>query len=386
MNIVTEMKEIISCNRCVMDTTAPSIMFNEMGVCNFCTSYFEQMEVRFSGNKKEELDELVLKMKKAGKGKKYDCVIGVSGGVDSTYVAYLVKELGLRPLAIHLDNGWNSELAVENIHRTLSKLKIELHTHVIDWVEIREIQKSFLKASIPGMEIPTDHAIYSILREIANKEKIEYIVNGSNFKTEFIMERAWSEMMGQLDWLLIKNIHRQFGNGFFKSYPRTSRWAFYKARLTKKPKVVYFLDYIDFSKEEAMKFIQDELGWVYYGGKHYESIYTRFTQAYIQPKKFGIDKRKAHFSNLICMGEMSKSQASEELMKSAYPSAEMELEDKELVLKKLKITEAEFVDIMKAPVHTFKDYNGYHNSIIHSRVFDLVRTLYKLTKRVRGKE
>lgn len=378
------MGKIISCNRCVMDTTAPSITFDGNGVCNFCTNYFEQLEIRFSGDKKSELDALVLKMKKAGRGKKYDCVIGVSGGVDSTYVAYLVKKYGLRPLAIHLDNGWNSELAVENIHRTLSKLDIELHTHVIDWVEIREIQKSFLKASIPGMEIPTDHAIYSILREVANKENIEYIVNGSNFKTEFIMERAWSEMMGQLDWLLIKNIHRKFGNGYFKSYPRTSRVAFYKARIRRKPKVVYFLDYIEFSKEKAMKFIQDELGWVYYGGKHYESIYTRFTQAYIQPKKFGIDKRKAHFSNLICMGEMTKEQATEELMKSAYPSIEMEMEDRELVLKKLKISETEFEEIMSAPILTFKDYNGYHNSLIHSKLFDLIRTVYKFFKRVRG--
>ncbi len=368
-----------------MDTTAPSIIFDENGVCNFCTNYFEQLKVRFTGDKKSELETLVLAMKKAGRGKKYDCVIGVSGGVDSTYVAYLVKELGLRPLAIHLDNGWNSELAVENIHKTLSKLNIELHTHVINWTEIREIQKSFLKASIPGMEIPTDHGIYSILRIVANKENIDYIVNGSNFKTEFIMERAWSEMMGQLDWLLIKNIHKKFGNGYFKSYPKTTRTAFYKARVTKKPEVVYFLDYIDFSKDKAMKFIQDELGWVYYGGKHYESIYTRFTQAYIQPKKFGIDKRKAHFSNLICMGEMTKEQATEELCKSAYPSSEMEAEDKELVLKKLKISESEFEDIMKAQTLTFKDYDGYHNSIIHSKIFDLIRRGYKFLKIIRGK-
>ena len=190
------MNEIISCNRCAMDSTAPSIVFDENGICNFCTNYFEQMDIRFSGDKEKELQVLVAKMKKAGEGKKYDCVIGVSGGVDSTYVAYLVKKLGLRPLAIHLDNGWNSELAVENIHRTLSKLDIELYTHVIDWVEIREIQKSFLEASIPGMEIPTDHAIYSILREVANKENIRYIVHGSNFRTEFIMERSWSEIMG----------------------------------------------------------------------------------------------------------------------------------------------------------------------------------------------
>lgn len=379
------MKKIISCKRCVMDTTAPSIIFDENGVCNFCTNYFEQLKVRFTGDKKSELETLVLAMKKAGRGKKYDCVIGVSGGVDSTYVAYLVKELGLRPLAIHLDNGWNSELAVENIHKTLSKLNIELHTHVINWTEIREIQKSFLKASIPGMEIPTDHGIYSILRIVANKENIDYIVNGSNFKTEFIMERAWSEMMGQLDWLLIKNIHKKFGNGYFKSYPKTTRTAFYKARVTKKPEVVYFLDYIDFSKDKAMKFIQDELGWVYYGGKHYESIYTRFTQAYIQPKKFGIDKRKAHFSNLICMGEMTKEQATEELCKSAYPSSEMEAEDKELVLKKLKISESEFEDIMKAQTLTFKDYDGYHNSIIHSKIFDLIRRGYKFLKIIRGK-
>ena len=359
------------CSRCVMDYSAPSIAFDDAGVCNFCTNYFEQHKVRFQADDKKDLDSLVLKMKKAGQRKSYDCVIGVSGGVDSTYVAYLVKSQGLRPLAVHLDNGWNSELAVQNIHRTLTKLDIDLHTHVIDWEEMREIQKSFLKASIPGMEIPTDHAIYSILREVACKNNIEYVVNGSNFKTEFIMERSWSEMMGQLDWLLIKNIHKRFGNGYFKSYPKTSRWAFYRSRITKTPKVVYFLDYINFSKESAMSFIQDALDWQAYGGKHYESIYTRFTQAYIQPKKFGIDKRKAHFSNLICMGEMSRDDALAELSRSAYSSVEMEKEDKELVLKKLKLTQTEFDVIMNAPNLTFKDYNGYHNSFIHSNLFKL---------------
>lgn len=372
------------CSRCVMDTSAPSITFDDTGVCNFCTNYFEQLKVRFQADDKKDLDSLVLKMKKAGRGKSYDCVIGVSGGVDSTYVAYLVKSQGLRPLAVHLDNGWNSELAVQNIHRTLTKLDIELHTHVIDWEEMRAIQKSFLKASIPGMEIPTDHAIYSILREVACAKGIEYIVNGSNFKTEFIMERSWSEMMGQLDWLLIKNIHKRFGNGYFDSYPKTSRSAFYKSRIKKMPKVVYFLDYINFSKESAMSFIQDELDWQAYGGKHYESIYTRFTQAYIQPKKFGIDKRKAHFSNLICMGEMNRDDALAELSRSAYSSVEMEKEDKELVLKKLKLTQAEFEVIMNAPNLTFKDYNGYHNSFIHSKLFNLIRALYKSVKRFRG--
>lgn len=359
-------KETIICKRCVMDTTAKNITFDADGYCNYCTSYLNKKNEILKDE--ESLKPLVAKIKSEGKNKKYDCIIGVSGGVDSTYVAYYVKKIGLRPLAVHLDNGWNSELAVANIEKTLKTLDIDLHTHVINWNEFKDLQKSFLKASIPGMEIPSDHAIYALLNKTALKHGIRYIINGSNFKMEHIMDPSWSEFVGQMDWLLIKNIQKEFGSKPLKTFPRMTRTDIYYTKFIKKHEVVNILDYIDFSKEKAMKIIQDELGWVYYGGKHYESIYTRFTQAYIQPVKFNIDKRKAHFSNVICMGEMAREEALEALKKDAYPNQEMKNEDIEYFKKKMNYTDNEFDNLLRSPVKSYKDYKGYFNHPLYSRL------------------
>ncbi|WP_299548819.1 N-acetyl sugar amidotransferase [Seonamhaeicola sp.] len=358
--------ETIVCKRCVMDTTAKNISFDATGICNYCTNYFKEQHKVLKNE--ELLKPIIAKIKEEGKNKKYDCVIGVSGGVDSTYVAYYVKQLGLNPLAIHLDNGWDSELAVANIEKTLKKLDIDLYTHVINWNEFKDLQLSFLKASIPGMEIPSDHAIFAILNKVALKYGVRYIINGSNFRMEYIMDPDWSEFIGQMDWLLIKNVHKQFGKVALKTFPRMTRKDVYYTRFVKKHTVINILDYIDFSKEKAMKIIQDKLGWVYYGGKHYESIYTRFTQAYIQPLKFSIDKRKAHYSNVICMGEMTREEALSALKKDAYPNEEMKMDDLEYFKKKMNFSDSEFEKIMNAPVKSYKDYKGYFNHPIYSKL------------------
>ncbi|MDQ8180809.1 N-acetyl sugar amidotransferase [Pelagicoccus sp. SDUM812005] len=368
------------CNRCVMDSTAPSIQANTDGTCNFCNSFHDK-EGKIVDSSGSTLNRWVTQIQREGKGKQYDCVIGVSGGVDSTYTAYKAKELGLRPIAVHLDNGWNSQLAVKNIENTLNKLDIDLYTHVIDWNEFKDLQLSFLKASIPGMEIPTDHAIYALLNKSAIKFGTRYIINGSNFRMEHIMDPAWSEMVGQMDWLLIKNIHKQFENSPLKTYPRMTRLDLYRTRLLNKHIVINLLDLIPFSKTEAMQTIQNELGWVYYGGKHYESIYTRFTQGYIQPIKFGFDKRRAHHSNLICMGEMSRNDALQNLQKSPYPNEAMLREDKEFVIKKLDLDEESFEKIMKTPIKSYKDYKGYHNHKIHKFIYETALDLHLKRKR-----
>lgn len=321
------------CNRCVMDTTDPNISFDKNGNCNHCNSYLKQ-DIKYNPEKENQLKNVIEEIKKAGQNKKYDCIIGVSGGVDSTYVAYEVKKRGLRPLAVHLDNGWDSELAVSNIQKTLQKLDIDLYTYVIDWNEFKNLQISFLKASIPGMEVPTDHAIISILNKVAVKNGVRYIINGSNASTEHIMASRWSEGEAQRDWLLIKNIHKQFGNVKLKTFPKTTIFDNFKYKLINRLSVINILNYVEYSKKDAMKLIQNDLGWVYYGGKHYESIYTRFTQAYIQPKKFNIDKRKAHHSNLICGGDLTRLEALEDLKKDAYPNEQMMNEDKEYFMKK----------------------------------------------------
>lgn len=358
------------CNRCIMDTTDPDIIFDDNGNCNHCNSYLGQ-EIKSAKENEDHLQKVIDEIKSVGKNNKYDCIIGVSGGVDSTYVAYEVKKRGLKPLAVHLDNGWDSELAVSNIQKTLEKLDIDLYTHVIDWNEFKDLQMSFLKASIPGMEVPTDHAIISILNKVAAKNNVRYIINGSNNSTEHIMAGRWSEGEAQRDWLLIKNVHKQFGKAKLKTFPKTTLIDNFRYKLINKLSIINILNYIDYSKEDAMKFIQDELGWVYYGGKHYESIYTRFTQAYIQPKKFNIDKRKAHHSNLICSGEITRDFALEDLKKDAYPSEQMMNDDKEYFMKKFGMKEVDFVKMMTSPTKSYLDYDGYYNNSFYKKLYDL---------------
>ncbi|AYZ13430.1 N-acetyl sugar amidotransferase [Chryseobacterium arthrosphaerae] len=357
------------CKRCVMDTTDPVITFDNEGHCNYCNSYL-QNDFTYSPEKERQLQLVIDEIKQAGKGKKYDCIIGVSGGVDSTYVAYEVKRRGLRPLAVHLDNGWNSELAVSNIQKCLDKLGIDLYTYVIDWKEFKDLQMSFLKASVPGMEIPTDHGIISILNQTAIKNNVRYIINGSNGSSEFIMSPRWSEGEAQRDWLMVKNVHKQFGTAKLKTFPRTTIFDNFKNKLVHKLAVINILNYVDYSKEKGKKLIEEELGWVYYGGKHYESIYTRFTQAYIQPRKFNIDKRKAHHSNLICAGEMTREEALLDLQQDPYPNPTMMEEDRQYFMKKLGMSETDFQNMMNAPTKSYLDYKGYYNSGFYKKLYD----------------
>lgn len=363
---LVEMNEFEICDRCVMDSTAKEFFKNPGVGCNFCDTYY--IDEHSATYDRAHLDHLVSQIKTSGKGKKYDCIIGVSGGVDSTYVAYLVKDLGLRPLAVHLDNGWNSELAVANVKKTLDILEIPLYTHVLNWKEFRELQLAFLEASIPGMEIPSDHAITSLLFSSAEKHGVKYIINGSNYRMEKIMPRSWSEFRGQMDLHLIKKIYKQFSGKRLSAFLGFSIFDMIRWKGLKKVKVVNILDYVDFDKDKAMGLIQKELGWVYYGGKHYESIYTRFTQAYIQPRKFNIDKRKAHYSNLICAGMLTREEALLQLEKPAYPSPEMEQQDLIYFKKKLGLGDEGFDRIMGLETKTYLDYPCTDNNKILSSI------------------
>lgn len=344
-----------------MDTTGdPDIQFDEQGICNYYYEFKEKLKIRVPPPEegKRELESIVKKIKKSGKRKAYDCIIGVSGGVDSTYTAWLVKQLGLRPLAVHLDNGWDSELAVKNIEQILNKLDIDLHTEVLDWEMFKDLQLSFLKASTPDGEIPTDHAILAVLYKIAAKYNISYIISGMNFRNEGMLPPSWAR--GYLDWKYIRGVHQKFGTQSLKTFPKLPIHKFLYYNLVRGITSISILNYVDFNKEKAMKVIQKELDWKYYGGKHYESIYTRFYQSYILPKKFDIDKRKAHLSCLIMStGELTREQALEQLK---APTADLKLmeEDREYVIKKLGITETEFEDIMQKPVRSILDYPNNH--------------------------
>lgn len=343
------------CARCIMDTTDPWIEFDESGVCNHCRGY-DALVARMlppADVARFELERMVTDIKRAGVGKPYDCVVGVSGGVDSTYVAYLVKELGLRPLAVHLDNGWDSELAVGNIEKVLNHLGIDLHTHVLDWEEFKDLQIAFLKASVPDGEIPTDHAIAAVIYQTAVKLGIKYVISGSNIVTEGILPIRWT--YGIQDWSYIHGIHRQFGKKNLATFPHMDLLARANYNLIRRIVTVRILNLIPYNKAEVMQVLQEQLGWKYYGGKHYESIYTRFFQGYILPRKFNIDKRLAHFSTLICSGQMTREQALAEMQNDAYP-AEFQRADYEYVLKKFGFPPDELETILSAPAKAFTDY------------------------------
>lgn len=338
----------------------PDIVFDENGICNYYHEFKEKLKIRVPPPKEaqEQLDLIISKIKKAGKGQDYDCIIGVSGGVDSTYTAWLVKELGLRPLAVHLDNGWDSELAVKNIENILNKLNIDLYTEVLDWEMFKDLQLSFLRASTPDGEIPTDHAILALLYDTANKYGVKYIISGMNFRNEGMLPPSWAR--GYLDWRYIRSVHKKFGKQSLKSFPHLTITKFLYYNLVKKIRSISILNYVDFNKQEAMQLIQEKLDWKNYGGKHYESIYTRFYQSYILPNKFNIDKRKAHLTCLlVSTGEVSRAEALD-LLKQPPASHKLIEEDKEYAIKKLGITEKEFEEIMQLPQKSIYDYPNNH--------------------------
>jgi N-acetyl sugar amidotransferase len=351
-----------------MDTTAVEIEFFDDGRCTFCKNYDENISRDLHNNTEgaEQLELLIEEIRRRGRKRQYDCLIGLSGGVDSSYVAYLVaRKFRLRPLAVHLDNGWNSELSVANIEKLVKALDIDLYTHVLDWNEFRDIQTSFLKSSIANIEIPTDHAIWAVLIKTAAKMKIPYIIAGNNVVTESIMPESW--LYGSKDSRLIRAIHNQFGRVKMRSYPYLSTFDYVYQLLVRGTRWVPILNYIDFNKAAAKHLLIQELGWRDYGGKHYESIFTRFFHAYYLPQKFGYDLRKSYNSALICSGQITRDQAIEDLSQPPA-SAEMIAQDRAYVLKKLGLNEEEFGRILSAPNKTHEDFpnnNGLWNRFGH---------------------
>lgn len=350
------MNTVKVCSRCIMDETAKEITFDNNGVCNFCHNYDNVLvnDVHTGKGGEEKLEKLIKEIKRKGKNSRYDCLIGLSGGVDSSYVAYIIKKkYGLRAFAVHLDNGWNTELAVANVEQIVKRLDIDLHTNVLNWKEFRDIQTSFLKSSISNIEIPTDHAIWALLIKTAAKMKIPYIIAGNNVVTESIMPESW--LYGSKDSKLIKSLHRQFGKIKMKSYPNLSTLDYVDYLLVRGIRWVPILNYIPYNKAEAKQTLIDELGWQDYGGKHYESIFTRFFHAFYLPVKFGYDLRKSYLSALVCSGQITRNEALDEISKPPAPKEMLE-QDRDYVIKKLGLTEEEFEQIMNAPNKTYADY------------------------------
>jgi len=347
------------CSTCVMDTRDdPRIRFDMAGVCNYCHEYKRLEERRlFKGSDRTKLlNDLIKRIKTEGAGKPHDCVLGVSGGVDSTYVAVMLKERGLRPLLVHLDNGWNSERAVRNIQQIIDRLDMDLYTYVIDWEEFRDIQLAFLEASIVDIELVTDLAIVSCLYNTAHERGIKYIISGHNFATESIMPQNWTHEKSDL--LNLAAIYKHYFGRDLKTFPKLDYFKKNYLVFVKKIKVLPILNYVDYHKEAAKQEMMEKLQWQDYGSKHGESIFTKFYQHYILPEKFNIDKRKAHLSSLICSGQLTKEEALAELQLPLYLPRDLKA-DLDYVIKKFGLTKEEFDAIMRSPIRRHTDFPSY---------------------------
>lgn len=344
------------CTRCVMDSSDPGITFDAEGRCNYCNGAIVRLsrQVKAPAERAAALEDLVRKVKEDGTGKDYDCVIGVSGGVDSSMVAYHVKRLGLRAIAVHFDNGWNSETAVENIRCILDSLQIDLLTKVVDWEEFRDLQLAFLRSSTANCEIPTDHAIFATLFQTASQFKLRYILTGSNLATESVYSVAGGGHYYQ-DLRHLKAIHCQFGTRPLRTYPTISlrQYAYYV--FARGIRQVPFLNLVDYDRDAAIRVLHEELGWRDYGGKHCESIWTRFFQSYYLPQKFGCDKRRWHLSSRICTGEITREGALQALQSPLYDPGLLR-QDREFVTKKFGLTADQFEAIIRTPPVAATDY------------------------------
>lgn len=367
------------CAITLMDTIAdPDISFNSDGICNYATEFFEELEINVPPNKNSVLEELIGKIKKAGRNKKYDCLTGISGGVDSSYLIYKAKEWGLRPLIVHFDNGWNTEIAVRNINSVIEKTGFDLFTIVVDWNEFKDLQLSYIKAGVVDLEVPTDHAIYATWLKLAKKFNIKYVLNGNNYLTESIMPPSW--IFNKTDCINLLSIHQKFGSAKLKTYPYVTplRQLYYNNVLNLN--VVKPLNLIEYDKKQAKEVLKNKLNWVDYGGKHYESFYTKFYQAYILPQKFLIDKRKAHYSNLILSKQVTKAEAIDELKKPLYTANDFLL-DKAFFLKKLGLSDSFFEDYIntKGTSHSLYGTQGFAKD--RYPLLKLIRPFYKLVKK-----
>lgn len=346
------------CTRCIMDTSDPDITFDLNGVCSNCVDYDRRL-LKWGipdDEKAEKLKMIVEEIKEAGKGREYDCVIGISGGVDSAYLTYIAHKQGLRILAVHVDAGWNSEVAVNNIHRLCEKLNIDLHTVVVDWTTMKELQRAYMFSGLPNLDVPQDHAFISATFEYAHKCHVKYMLNGVNLATEGILPKAWG--YSALDYTCIKDVYKKLGRGkvTLKKYPHMGLLKQYRNYYSGSPVRVDLLNYIQYSKKDAMELLSREFGWEYYGGKHFESRFTKFFQSYYLPQKFGYDKKRAHLSSLIVGGEMTREQALAEMNDDSAYTMEERLEDREYICSKLDITDDEWEKIMNSPNKSEKDY------------------------------
>ncbi len=353
-------REYQICTKCVMDTSDPNIVFDEDGVCDHVYDFENNVKPNWDTGEigKRKLDALIKKIKDSGKGKEFDCILGMSGGVDSSYMLHTaVKEWGLRPLVFHVDGGWNSELAVHNINVMIDKLGLDLYTEVINWEEMKDFQLAFFKSGVPHLDIPQDHAFIATLYHFANKHKIKYILNGYNFSTECVQYPMQWFYYGT-DMKHINDIRKKFGTSKMETYPFSSvyRHKIY-LKYFKNVNVAKPLNYIPYVKEDALKLLEKEYGWKPYPQKHFESRFTKFYEGYWLPERFGYDTRRVQYSSLILTGQMARDEALEKLRKPAYNPETIE-DEFNYIATKLGITSEELREYFNMPKKFYWDYKN----------------------------
>lgn len=370
MKILKE-KDYKICSYCVMDTSDEDIIFNEAGRCNHCLDFGVVLrDSKYAKNNSEEkLNKLLKAVKVKGKNKKFDCLVGISGGVDSCYMAYLCKKWKLRPLLIHMDNGWNSEIAVKNVKKMVDKLGFDYESYVLDWREFREIQLAFLKSSIVDLEMPTDIAIAASLYKTAAKYGIKYIISGGNFSGEGILPLTWGYHVLK-DEKLYRNIVKNFSKTKLKDTPIVGLKGEIYYKFIKRIKTIYPLNFVEYNKDEAKEFLMNNYEWKDYGGKHAESKITAFWQSYVMPEKYNMDYRRATYSSQIVSKQIDREQALELLKLLPYDIEKIKV-DKKYIAKKYNISENQLEEYLNAPPKTFKDFPNSKEIIL--KFYDLYR-------------
>lgn len=348
------------CSNCVMDTTDSAIVFDENGVCDHCRGFHRDIEPNWHTDERgrAELERIADRIRRDSKGRDFDCIIGMSGGIDSSYLVYAAKEImGLRPLVFHVDAGWNSQIAVNNIEKLVDGLELDLYTEVIDWQEMKDLQLAFFKSGVPHIDTPQDHAFFATMYKFAEQHKIRNILTGANYSTECIRNPIeW--MYYQSDSIQLRDIHRKFGTRKLRNFPTTSILK-HKVYLpyVKRIKVVRPLNYMPYIKDEAVKLLSRKFGWQPYPQKHFESRFTKFYESYWLPEKFGYDTRKVQYSSLIVTGQMTRDEALEKLRHPAYDPETIN-QDFEYIATKLGISVEDLRGYFNAPNKTYQDYRS----------------------------
>lgn len=353
-------REYQICSNCVMDTTDSSISFNDKGVCDHCENFYQNVLPNWHPDETgwQTLQTVVEKIKREGAARNHDCLIGISGGVDSSYLTYIAKEqLGLRPLIFHVDAGWNSQTAVNNIEKLVDKLGLDLYTEVVDWEEMRDLQLAFFKAQVAHLDTPQDHAFFAALYNFAAAEGFRYVLTGANYSTECVHNPIdWHYHASDLTHL--KDIHKRFGERPLEKFPLADILT-YKVyyRYVKGIKVVKPLNHIPYLKAEAMQLLIDKFGWQQYSQKHFESRFTKFYEGYWLPTKFGYDKRRVQFSSLILTKQMSRDEALKQLASPPYDESQL-AHDFEYIANKLGIAPSELQELRDGPNKSYRDYKS----------------------------